>query len=164
MFDQINKPRKIKQQHGLSTVEFAIVSVVFLTVLFMVIEFGRILFTWNMLDEITRRGARLAAVCPVDGAANSNTPSIYVRSILAGNPLGIAPAEFVIEYLDRDGNLVANPAANMGDVDFVRARIAGYQYQSIFPINILFNAPAFETTLPSESLGDSPPGTGVTTC
>ena len=57
------------RQRGTTTVEFAIVGMVTLLLLFTVIEFGRILFTLNMLDEGARRGARVAAVCDVGDAA-----------------------------------------------------------------------------------------------
>jgi len=160
----IDRSRIIKQQRGLLTVEFAIVSLVFFIVLFMLIEFGRILFTWNVLDEITRRGARLAAVCPVTTTPDVGTPGIFDRSAMGGGIINIAAGEFVIEYLEDDGDLIADPVANFDDIGFVRSRIDGFQYQAIFPINVLFDAPAFETTLPAESLGISPSGTGVTTC
>ena len=53
------------RQRGTTTVEFAIVGTVLMVVVFAVIEFGRALFVINMLTEATRRGARMAAVCPV---------------------------------------------------------------------------------------------------
>ena len=58
-----------KQQQGTTTVEFAIVGLVTLVLLFVVIEFGRIFFSLNVLDESVRRAARIAAVCPVGDAA-----------------------------------------------------------------------------------------------
>jgi len=159
-----DKIRRIQQQRGLFAVEFAIVSVVFLIVLLMVMEFGRLLFVWNVVDEITRRGARLAAVCPVTVSPDIGTPGIFGRSTMVGNSLNIAVGEFVIEYLDNGGSPVFDPVNNLDDIDFVRASIVGYQLQTFFPIEVLFNVPAFETTLPAESLGNSPDGTGVTTC
>ena len=53
------------RQTGTTTVEFAIIASVMFMILFGVIEFGRVMFTANALAESTRRGARLAAVCPV---------------------------------------------------------------------------------------------------
>jgi len=161
-----DKIKTLKRQRGLFVVEFAIVGAVFLITLFMVIEFGRLLFTWNVLDEITRRGARLAAVCPV------NSAGIFKRSTLqneAGEPLvNITGEQLVIEYLDSDGDEIDPPAvqddAANGTIQFVRARIDEYSYEAIFPMNLVFQAPAFETTLPAESLGVMPPDTGVTKC
>ena len=56
-----------RRQSGLVTVEFALIGAFFFLILFSIIEFGRLLFTWNTLDEVTRRAARLAAVCPIRG-------------------------------------------------------------------------------------------------
>lgn len=50
------KPRKV--QLGVSAIEFALVAVILFTLLFGIIEFGRLLFTINSVQEITRRAAR----------------------------------------------------------------------------------------------------------
>ena len=44
-------------------VEFAIVAAVFLTLMLGIMDFGRMLFTWNATAEATRWGARIAVVC-----------------------------------------------------------------------------------------------------
>ncbi|HEX6260758.1 MAG TPA: TadE family protein, partial [Woeseiaceae bacterium] len=59
----------IKRQSGVTTVEFAIVALVLLTVILAVIDISRLYFTVAALNEATRRGARVAAVCPVDDPA-----------------------------------------------------------------------------------------------
>ena len=60
-----------EKQTGLSTVEFALVAAVLFTMMFGVIEIARAFFVSSALDEATRRGARMAAVCPV------NDPAIF---------------------------------------------------------------------------------------
>ena len=55
-------------QRGVAAVEFALVSMVFLTLLFGIIEFSRITYYWNAATEATRLGARLAVVCDMDDA------------------------------------------------------------------------------------------------
>lgn len=47
----------VKGMRGLYTVEFAITSLVLFTVLFGVLEMGRLYFTVNALNETVRRGA-----------------------------------------------------------------------------------------------------------
>ncbi len=54
-----------RAQTGVTTVEFAIVGALLMIVVFAIIEFGRALYVMNMLTEAARRGARMAAVCPV---------------------------------------------------------------------------------------------------
>ncbi len=46
--------------------EFALVATLLLTLLFGVMELGRILFVWNSAQEVTRRAARDAAVWGFD--------------------------------------------------------------------------------------------------
>jgi len=57
------------RQRGANSVEFAFTFVIFVVLLFGIIEFGRLLFTWNSATEATRFGARVAAVCDVGSAS-----------------------------------------------------------------------------------------------
>ena len=52
-----------RRQRGLTTVEFSIVALLLFVVLFGVFEVARMMWVFNALDEVTRRGARMAAVC-----------------------------------------------------------------------------------------------------
>lgn len=60
--------RSHEYQRGVAAVEFALVSMIFLTLLFGIIEFSRITFYWNAATEATRLGARLAVVCDMNAA------------------------------------------------------------------------------------------------
>ena len=51
------QPDAPKRQFGAAIVEFAIVAVVFLTLLLGIMDFGRMLFTWNAAAR-RRAGAR----------------------------------------------------------------------------------------------------------
>lgn len=51
------------RQDGATTVEFALVLIMFLAVVLGITDFARMLFTWNAANEATRAGARYAAVC-----------------------------------------------------------------------------------------------------
>jgi Flp pilus assembly protein TadG len=145
------------KQTGTTTVEFAIVASVMFMILFGVIEFGRIMFVANALDESTRRGARLAAVCPV------GDPMPAQAAILAGTDgvSVIAPdlttANVAIAYLDVNGAPVANPAVNLAAVRYVRTSIVNYRQRMLIPfIMPSFFMPSFAATLPAESLGYGP--------
>jgi hypothetical protein len=130
-------------QRGTTTVEFAIVGAIVITILFAIIEFGRIVFTLNMLQEGARRGARVAAVCAVGDAAVANA------AVFAKLP-GFSTANVVVEYLDQDGAVTGVFSA----IRYVRVRIVGYSFPIAIPfINPTFDAPEFSSTLPRESLG-----------
>lgn len=49
-------------QSGTAVIEFVLISIFFFTLLFGVIELGRIMYVWNTVQEVTRRAAREAVV------------------------------------------------------------------------------------------------------
>lgn len=154
-------PRK-RAQSGLATVEFAIIGAVFFVVLFAVIEFGRTLFVINTLTEATRRGVRMAVVCPVGSAAPANA----AVNGSGGSPVigGLSSANVVIEYLDTNGAVLANPGtSDYGSIRYVRARIAGFTLPLIIPFFMpTLSLSGFQATLPRESLGVTP--SAIQTC
>jgi hypothetical protein len=150
------------RQSGLTTVEFALIGGVALLVLFAVIEVGRAMFVVNALNEVTRRSARFATVCPIGDPA--------IREVaLFNNPGGgtasrfifdLQPANIAVEYLDRNGDPITDPNSNFGQIHFVRTRIVGYQHEMLIPFaSYIFTVPEFGTTLRRESLGIPRQGT-----
>lgn len=146
-----------REQRGLATVEFAIVGAVFFIVLFGVIEFGRALFVANALSESTRRGARVAAICPVGDPRPAQVAIIAGpdgRSRIAPN---LTTANVVVAYLNQAGAPLANPGGNFAAIRYVQVRVTGYTQQMLIPFATAdFLMPAFTATLPIESLGYSP--------
>lgn len=151
----------VRRQHGLTTVEFAIVGLVAMVVLFGVIEVARVFFVLNALEEATRRGARVAAVCPVNDPAIAeiavfNPSGGGATSSIVG---GLSTANVVVEYLDGAGVAVADPVGNFGAIAYVRVRIVNFQHTLIIPMFLrTFTTPDFAATLPRESLGVSREG------
>src|SRR5204862_122931 len=110
------------RQHGIATVEFAIVlpllvllllgvtelGAAMLLLLFGVIEIGRAMFVLNALGESTRRAARVATVCPINDPAILevglfNTPGGGTGTQVVG---GLTAGNFAVEYLDANGNVI----------------------------------------------------------
>ncbi|WBY02604.1 TadE/TadG family type IV pilus assembly protein [Ramlibacter tataouinensis] len=60
---------KRDRQTGATTIEFALVLILFLMFMLAIVDFGRMLYTWNAATEATRAGARYAVVC--DSTANA---------------------------------------------------------------------------------------------
>jgi len=54
--------RLLTNRRGISTVEFALVTLVFLTAVLGVIDFARALWQWNLAARVTQVGARAAVV------------------------------------------------------------------------------------------------------
>jgi hypothetical protein len=153
----------MKYQYGLTTVEFAMIGALAFTVLFGVIEIGRALFVWNTLSETTRRGARLAAVCPMNHlsikrVAILSNPGGPDTSPIVGN---LSTANVTVAYLQEDGTTIAT---DYPEVKYVRVSIVGYAHTLLIPfIMPTITAPPFSTTLPKESLGYVP-DTGTREC
>ena len=144
----------MKRQRGLTTVEFAIVGGVLMTVLFACVEFGRAMYTGAMLSEGTRRAARLAAVCPI------NDPAIPAAVNFTGL-YGFANSNVRLDYLDAAGaSLGAAPA--IVNVYYVRVQVTGFTIPLAIPfIMPTLTSPPYAVTVPAESLGIS--NTGVST-
>src|SRR5687767_11820365 len=52
---------------GATTIEFSLGLLVFLMLVLGIVDFARMLFTWNAASEATRAGARYAVVCDDTG-------------------------------------------------------------------------------------------------
>lgn len=134
-----------KQPRGATTVEFALVLLVFLTFLLGIVDFSRMLFTWNAANEATRAGARYAVVC--DDTANS-------AQVLARMQARLPQIQSI--------NLAWSPAGcTAATCEGVTLSITKLDYQWISPIAGLALIPAiampsFSTFLPREIMRQDP--------
>jgi hypothetical protein len=152
------------KQKGAETVEFAMISMLFFAVLFAIIEFSRALFVWNALTEATRRGARMAVVCPYENDIPLNV-AIFDDFVgtYGSSPIitGLTPDMVNVHYYDNVHKEV-NDKDKQSEISFVEVSITGYTHTLMIPLfNKLWGgkpiaAPEFKTTLPTESLGVVP--------
>ena len=161
-----------KHMRGIYTVEFAFVGLLVFTLLFGVLEMGRLYFTVNALDEAARRGARLASVC------NISDPVVLRRAIFnAATDAGtsqlisnLATTNLTLTYLDANGALVANPAdlvsANgFRAIRYVQLSLQNFVFNLFIPgFGVPITLPAFRATLPRESLGRHSDSGEITPC
>ncbi len=119
-------------------VEFALVSIVLFTLLFGIMEMGRLLFYWNTATEATRLGARIAVVCDFNEAA--------IKARMTSILPFIAAADIQIDYRPD-----ACTASNCEQVT-VRIDKAG-QIETLIPfVPLALSLPQFSTTLRRESM------------
>lgn len=133
------------RQKGAAAVEFALISIIFFALLIGVMEFGRVLFTWNSAVEATRRGARIAVVTlPTD----PGTIKAEMRQILPD----LQDNQIEILY---DHNSAQCPANTCGYVTVSVGRPTPYTITPfLLPIGaVTIEIPPFSTTLTRESLG-----------
>ena len=144
------------RQKGLALVEFAIVGALAITLILAVLEFSRAIFVINALTEATRRGARVAAVCPIYDPAIAQVATFNAPGAGNNSPFikDLDTTDFVLEYLGASGNVLEDPAANFGLIRYVQVRVVGFQHTLLIPnANFTFTMPEFSTRLPRESLG-----------
>lgn len=145
------------KQKGVYSVEFSIVAALFFIIFFAVIEVARLMYTWNVLTEVSRRGARMATVCNLladtsDLQSITQPTGVLSAATFADASLipNLSSANINISYLDFNG--VA--ATRHSQIRLVRAEVVNYQHQLLIPfLSITLNSPGFSTTFPAESLG-----------
>ncbi|WP_246167628.1 TadE family protein [Propionivibrio limicola] len=131
---------RVREQHGVAAVEFALVAAVFFTLLIGIMEMGRLLWVWNAAAESTRLGARLAVVCSMgDGDIMDRMQRMLPN---------LSDAQIEIDYLNPPS------APNTCTIDTckeVRVRLTDYVHQTIIPfVPLSVTLPPFQTTLPRE--------------
>ncbi|MGF1682435.1 TadE/TadG family type IV pilus assembly protein [Photobacterium minamisatsumaniensis] len=157
---------RLKLSKGSTLVEFTIIASFFFLLIFAIIEFGRLLFTWHVLNETSRRTARLASVCQVSTTEQQDTK---LAGLIDNVPLpNFSVANVDVSYLDSIGNKIEGDLSETllyNQVEFVEVKIINYQIALLIPLatfDVTFTAPEFSTTLPRESLGVT--RTGYTDC
>ena len=132
-------------EQGATLVEFSIAALVFLTVMFAVIEFGRALWVHNALADAARRGARYAVVHSAGDEAKVKNVVVYGNEDGGGTP--------VVPNLTTD-----NVSVNYSDFAVNKGRVSvsidDYQFQFVIPIvGTTITMPHYTTTLYGESTG-----------
>ena len=135
-------------ERGATLVEFSIAALVFLTVMFAVIEFGRALWVHNALADAARRGARYAVVHSAGDAEKVKNVVVYGNEDGDGTPMipNLTTDNVSVDYSDI--------AVNKGRVT---VSINDYEFQFVIPIvGTTITMPHYTTTLTGESVGFIP--------
>ena len=156
-------------QGGTTTVEFAIIGLLAMVVLLGLLEFSRLVFELNALNEATRRGARMAVVCPINDPAIAQVAVFNAPGGGGGgaSPIvtGLTTGNVAVDYLNQTGGTIAGAQANFLQIRYVRVRMTNLQHTLLIPLfNLTFPLPAYPTTLPRESLGIPRIGAGPLPC
>jgi len=129
------------KQSGSTTVEFALATLAFLVFVLGMLDFARMLFTWNAATEATRAGARYAVVC-ADRSSNTR-----ILSAMQGVLPQVASIDVVWEPAD----------CNTGTCEAVTVSITALKFQWLAPLpgalgQPLIMMPGFSTYLPREMM------------
>lgn len=135
-------------EQGATLVEFSIAALVFLTVMFAVIEFGRALWVHNALADAARRGARYASVHSAGDADKVKNVVVYGDEDGGETPM--------IPNLTTD-NVSVNYSGWAVNGGTVSVSITEYEFQFVIPIvGTTITMPSYTTTLTGESIGFVP--------
>jgi Flp pilus assembly protein TadG len=137
----------MKRQAGSTIVEFSMVLVLFLTFTLGLMDFSRLLFTWNAATEATRHGARYAAAC-VDPGGSYGALLDKMREMLP------AITAYDVTWDPKDCSATTCKG--------VTVTITNFNFEWLAPIpnavrpTLLIPATSFSTYLPRESLRQDP--------
>lgn len=138
-----------KPQTGATAVEFALVAAMFLGLVLGIMDFGRVLYTWNAAAEATRRGARISVVC--DKGASRVLADMQ-------NFLPMTAANLHVDWYDATGHI--NTSCDSTNCAGVAVSVTGLTVQAVSPLAwIGFSSlpvPDFSTYLPREIMGQDP--------
>ena len=155
-----------QNERGATIAEFAVVALLFFTIIFGIIEFGRLLYTHNALTDATRRGARFASLHNSDSLVAVQNEVVYGSKATYdddGNPTsapiinGLTPEMVTVTYvgvpLDATGETTTGYGTNLGTAT---VKIEGYTFDLLIPVvGRQITLPAYSTTLTAESAGQT---------
>ena len=137
-------------ERGAALVEFSIAALVFLTAIFAVIEFGRLLWTHNALTDAARRGARYAVTHGKGAAEEAKRMAVYATTDDGAN----SPA---VQGLKPD-NVSVTHSPNFGvGAGTVTVKIENFDFNFVVPLlGTTIRMPDYTSTLTAESAGTTP--------
>ena len=110
----LRPPPSRRRLGGVATIEFSLVCLVFFTFLLGAIEFARLLYVFNTLQEVTRRAAREMTVHWINQEAAVKTLALFGAAALPGGA-EITASSIKIEYLTADDSIVTSFPSDPGD-------------------------------------------------
>jgi len=141
----IDRTIRRRAQRGVAAVEFALIAILFFTLLLGIMEFGRWLFLLNGANEATRLGARLAVVCSVEAPGNLTHIKARMSAMTGG---GIPATNMVLDYFPAN--------CNASNCRTVTARVVGATFTPVTPFfGGTFAIPQFPTSLPREYMNSA---------
>ena len=135
-------------ERGATLVEFSIAALVFLTAIFAVLEFGRLLWVHNALTDAARRGARYAVNHTQTDADNAKRMAVYGTLADGASPMvtGLTPDMVKVTYSN----------FNVGE-GTVNVKIDSYDFKFVVPlVGTKIRMPDYNSTLTAENAGTEP--------
>lgn len=176
----------LKRQSGVMAVEFGLIAIVFFTLLLGIIEFGRFMYLWNTVQEVTRNAARAAVVSDFSAASQAQIQrNAIFRAGTSGTVWLPAGSELTnlnvnIQYLNQSltpaSPMPSSPVDNMAAcmdvtrsnscIRFVEVNVCQQEKKTCDPVQYVpmvglftifaIDLPGSNVRMPAESLGLRP--------
>ena len=101
--------KRNQQRKGATVVEMAFVVIIFMMLMFGILEYCMIVFTQNVVENAAREGARSAVVNISDPTLVTDTQA-YVLTLMDGLNVKDAPYTCNVYLADANGNNIGVPA------------------------------------------------------
>ena len=151
MFRQKRKKVFKKSERGATLPEFALGGVVFLTAIFGIIEFSRLLLTHNQLTDAVRRGARYASM-----VSSSNATQVKNMVVYGTTTAGAAGTEVAWGLSTSQVSVVYSSGYDTKNGS-VTVTITGYVFNLNIPlIGSSISLPPYKASATAESAGRVP--------
>lgn len=159
-----------QSERGTTVAEFAVVALLFFTIIIGIIEFGRLMYINNALTDATRRGARFAVLHQEANIADVKNEVVYGSKITKDgkgnitsppliNGLTTDMVQVIYTGVDKDGNPDTTDDFTAFGTNLGTATVKINNYQFFLSIPVVgrsLTLPTYETTLTAESAGEIP--------
>lgn len=130
---------KNQKQRGVAAVEFALLIIPMLLMVFGITEYGRAMYQYNTLVKATRDGARfLTTQAAGSGVNTSKCLVVYGQEVCSGPKVVGNLSTDMVSVCDSVScpTTHAAVATGSGVVNLVTVRIRGYEFESVVSFNI----------------------------
>lgn len=131
----------LKSEGGASAIEFALLLLPFLMLLFGIIEFGRAFWAREVLESVANKGARCMGVlhpsCASGGSYSAGATKLYIRNEAQGLMVSLPDSAITLN----------NAATCSGVPGFSEVRLT-YQFETVVPllVDVLSGGAPLEAT------------------
>jgi Flp pilus assembly protein TadG len=132
-------PIKTRSQRGAASIEFAILVVPLLLMLFGVTEYGRAIYQYNTLVKSVRDASRfLSAVAPGSNHTVGSCLAVYGNMSCTGSPLAKGLTTSMVSICDASNcaGTHASQTTGSGSINLVTVTVSGYTFHPLLNFDL----------------------------
>jgi Flp pilus assembly protein TadG len=134
---QFNRMLKLRFHRGVATIEFSLLIIPLLLMLFGVTEYGRAIYQYNTLVKSVRDATRyLSTLNAGNGWPEAKCLAVYGNTACSGSPLAPGLTTGMVSICDASVSSCQathlSQETGTGTINLVTVTISGYQFHSLF--------------------------------